>query len=216
MKRVPLGPQITNGLDLSHYNPYVEFDRILANGYAFVFLKATEAISANDPTFARRWNLLGRLGFIRGAYHFFHPAYDPVKQAENFLQTVGPTKASDCLILDWETTDDVPSIRDVANAIQWLTYVEVKTGTRPIIYSSPYFLAALGALSASFTKYPLWIAHYTEGAPLIPDPWKKCDFWQYSESANVLGVRGPVDANYFNGSLAELRAFVQTLHKPIT
>ena len=46
----------------------------------FVFMKATEGGDHADDTFPFNFDQAHRYGFIRGAYHFFSPKTDPLKQ----------------------------------------------------------------------------------------------------------------------------------------
>ena len=86
--------------------------------------------------------------------------------------------------------------------------MQQKTGKKPILYTGSYFWDG-NKLGSKHAGYPLWTAHYTSAAcPLVPDPWTQWTFWQYTSSASVAGVTGNVDANRFNGTLAQLKAFI--------
>ena len=52
--------------------------------------------------------------------------------------------------------------------------------------------------------YPLWMARYTSLWPSPIYPWAGWDFWQYSDSGKIPGVKTHVDLNWFNGSEEEL------------
>ncbi|MGI8769247.1 MAG: GH25 family lysozyme, partial [Propionibacteriaceae bacterium] len=58
--------------------------------------------------------------------------------------------------------------------------------------------------STAFTRYPLWIAHYTTGSPKIPGGWRTWTFWQRTSSGSVSGISGHVDLHRFNGTSAQL------------
>src|SRR6185312_14244080 len=101
-------------------------------------------------------------------------------------------------VMDWESTDDLPSSMDRQNAILFLEGVKTLSGRNPMIYGSPYFLNELTAVRPEFKRYGLWIAHYGTQCPLIPEPWSNWTFWQTSESYNLPGS-GLVDKDLFNG-----------------
>ncbi|CAK0739612.1 lysozyme [Azospirillaceae bacterium] len=65
-------------------------------------------------------------------------------------------------------------------------------------------------LDESFTRYPLWLAHYGVLTTLTPAPWKQWTMWQFTDSGSVPGLASGhhVDSNYFNGSIEQLKAFV--------
>ena len=87
-----------------------------------------------------------------------------------------------------------------------------------MIYTSPGFWNSYGKnkttgqFEASWSYYPLWIAHYTTAsAPILPEPWKSANvpwlFWQHSNTGDGLkfGAESKaIDLNWFNGSQAEL------------
>ncbi len=77
-------------------------------------------------------------------------------------------------------------------------------GRTPILYFSPYFWIDHLGNATNFTHYPLWIAHYTSGHPLVPGGWQTWTFWQRTSSGSVRGIGGHVDMNRFNGSSAQL------------
>jgi len=108
------------------------------------------------------------------------------------------------MTMDWETTDGDAANHDVEAGWAFLDHIEKATGKIPIIYGSPAFLRELG-LPALFTRFPLWVAHYGVSQPLIPTPWKTWTFWQCNENANVAGIANPCDADFFNGTLEQLK-----------
>ncbi|HXU02879.1 MAG TPA: GH25 family lysozyme [Polyangia bacterium] len=49
------------------------------------------------------------------------------------------------------------------------------------------------------------------GCPVVPAPWKRWSFWQFTDGrsgsvVDVPGVSGPCDCDWFDGSLADLQA----------
>ncbi|SDH56798.1 glycoside hydrolase family 25 protein [Nonomuraea jiangxiensis] len=175
----------TYGLDVSHYEPLYNW---AASPAQFGIIKATEGVDFRDASFARHWQELGKKGIVRGAYHYGHPAGDPIAEANYFLSTVNaqPAKPGDLLVLDLETTDgkSVPEVN--AWAKTWLSYVKAKTGVAPMFYSSWRFANIYGH---GLSDYPLWVAHYgkEKGTVTPPADWKTWTIHQYSES--------PIDQN---------------------
>lgn len=205
MIKVPSHGETIKGFDVSHYQSNFDFQKARIDGNAFCFLKATEGVSYVDKAFHSHWAKAKSAGLLVGAYHFFHPKQDPEDQAEHFAKTVGSLSADDLpCVLDWETTDNVPSDTDRLRALAFLERIHTLTKKNPIIYMSPYFGQSI-SLTVEFSHYPLWIAHYGTSAPLIPLPWKYWTFWQYSEHET--------DHNLFNGGMEQLRRL--TLANPI-
>lgn len=204
----PSNPSTTiAGIDIYHGDTVNSWAAIKASGINFCFIKATEGTHYLDPEFKKNWAACKQAGIIRGAYGFFHPSQDPVKQAEVLCSTVGILEPTDLpLTLDWEVTDDVSPSTDEMRGLTFLLKVEELSGKKPIIYGGPYFLEDM-ELSANFSGYPLWLAQYNTTAR-IPSPWKAWTFWQTGDSGHVPGMGNPVDMNKFQGTLDQLKEFI--------
>lgn len=201
------GP-VVRGLDVSHYQPKINWSQVKAGGYEFAFLKATEGLTRRDPLYLQHKAGAKIAGLMVGAYHFFRPNIDPIAQAAHFARTIGPQHSPQDLppVIDFEVSDGAPGADDVSEASIFCQELQRITGRLPIVYTGPYFFQALGASTKGFEKYPLWIAHYGTRCPLVPAPWSKWTFHQYSEKGNIPGVAGDSeDANLFNGTLADLK-----------
>jgi GH25 family lysozyme M1 (1,4-beta-N-acetylmuramidase) len=194
------------GIDISFYQGNVDWAKIKADGISFAFVRVSDGLANPDSKFARNWSNMKAVGLIRGAYQFFRPRLDAAKQAQLFLDMVGPLGA-----------DDLPPVIDVEDAggqsptvvkqkIQtWIDIVKAATGRTPIIYTGPSFWTN-DIANPSFPEYPLWIANYGVTCPETPSTWDTWAFWQYTDSGTTDGVDGPVDTNTFNGNMAALLA----------
>lgn len=184
------------GIDVSDYQPNVNWPLVANSGMSFAFIKATEGATLVADSFARNWSALKSVGMMRGAYHFFRPATDVQRQVDNFLRTVKLEAGDFPPVLDIESTGNLASGEIIDRMTLWLDAVEKETGFRPIIYTYPGFWEKLG--TKRFADYPLWIAHYTTAeSPWVPGGWNSWLFWQYTDRGRVSGVSGNVDINIF-------------------
>ncbi|MGC8857172.1 MAG: GH25 family lysozyme [Anaerolineae bacterium] len=207
------------GIDVSYWDSEIDWSQVQSSGVRFAFIKATEGETYTDPTFATNWAGAKSVGILRGAYCFFHPNVDAIKQADLFIQTVKARNDNGELppVLDLEAHDQQSNAVIISKAKTWLDRVEQAFGKKPIIYSGYYFLKdhfseASGEPPAWVKDYPLWIAQYpgtyTPGMqPALPKGWLNWAFWQYSETGQVKGIKTNVDLNFFNGSLDDLYRF---------
>ncbi|MEA5496442.1 GH25 family lysozyme [Limnoraphis robusta] len=187
------------GIDVSDYQPNVDWKAVVDAGITFAFIKATEGESFVAELFNTYWKQSKANGLLRGAYHFFRPSASPQGQAYNFLATVKPEAGDLPPVLDIETTDGLDSQTLCDRAQEWIEIIERESGFRPIIYTYPGFWQSLN--TKRFSEYPLWIAHYTTAEqPLIPGGWKTWLFWQFTDKGEVTGVNGGVDVNLFEVS----------------
>jgi lysozyme len=192
---------------------------VRATGQRFVIVKATEGETYTDPTFNNDWTGAKAAGLLRGAYCFFHPNLDPVKQATRFISVVKAMNDDGELphALDLEVTDGVSQDKIIANAKIWLDQVEQAFGRKAFIYSGVSFLEAnfsvLGGGPPPWAKdYPLWLAwypnQYTDGmTPAMPRGWYSWTIWQYGDKGVVNGINAKVDMDLFNGTLDDLYKF---------
>ncbi|MEM0999631.1 MAG: glycoside hydrolase family 25 protein [Bacteroidota bacterium] len=193
-----------HGIDVSHYQGKINWNKVEKAGVQFAFIKATEGKSIVDPRFARNWKQARKHNILRGAYHFYRPSVHSEEQARLFLSKVQVKPGDLPPVLDLEVTDGrSPAIirKGVRN---WMRIVEKETGVRPILYTMPRF--ADDYLGDALGEYPLWVASLRRRKPQVPRAWKHWTFWQFTHHGRVKGISGDVDRNYFPGTPEELRA----------
>ena len=206
------GSTTTFGIDVSKWQSTIDWPSVKADGVVFAIVRVSDGTQNLDEQFAANWQGTKAAGIIRGPYQYFRPAQSATAQAELFvtqIEQAGGFESGDLPgVIDVETTDGV-SESDAIQAVQtWIDYVESHTGRRPIIYTGSYFWDD-NVVGNNFSDYPLWTAHYTSAAcPLVSDAWDHWTFWQYTSSGSVSGISGNVDEDVFDGSLADLEAFI--------
>jgi lysozyme len=189
---------LTFGIDVSHHQGKIDWDKVKAGPTNFVFMKATEGTSFVSPTFRSNWDAAA--GLNRGAYHFFRPSVSGAEQAAHFLATYRPRKGDLRPALDIEDFDGSSKAGFQREVDAWLDAVGTAiSDKRPFIYTSASFWQKIGNPS-KYSDCPIWVAHYTRAAgPNLPKGWSDYTIWQYSQSGTVDGVRGDCDVNLFNG-----------------
>ena len=192
---------------------------------AFGFAKATEAADWTDPAFQANWRVLGSEGKVRGAYHFFHPAVPAVAQAQYFVGAVkaGGLVPGDILICDAEISSGLAGEEFSSASAERRSHVPLKSGPPlastggavlqlldtvhslagpecPVLLYTDLYMAesVLGECSG----YPLFIAYYASSPPGV-STWRSWTFWQHEAG----GGQGGGDADYFNGTAAQLLAW---------
>ncbi|MEO6601303.1 MAG: GH25 family lysozyme [Polyangiaceae bacterium] len=198
---------VAEGIDLSGYQPTVDWAKVTASGIAFAFIKATEATTLVDHAFADHWTRAKQAGVLRGAYHFFRPKQDAEAQAKLFLaQLADPGELPP--VLDVEVINGVALAQIATGIVRWLDVVSNSLG-RPIVYTSPSFWNSLPEIPEIAAKADLWVANWGARAPASVHGWSKWTFWQYTNKATISGIPGiaAMDEDRFSGSNAELRAY---------
>ena len=147
-------------------------------------------------------------GIVFGAYHFARPdlhPFNPVPEADHFVDTAQPAPGNIIPVLDLERSGDLTPAQLTDWVLQWLGQVTARTGVRPIVYTSPNgwkdrMADATAIADAGYTV--LWVAHWNVAAPTLPandwqgNGWK---IWQHSNCGDVPGIDGCVDLDHFNG-----------------
>lgn len=76
------------GVDVSRWQGVMNWPKTKAAGTWYAFIKATEHTTWVDPLLDENWQGARAAGLLVGGYHFFRPGYDPVAQANHFVNTV--------------------------------------------------------------------------------------------------------------------------------
>ena len=191
------------GIDVSYYQGKIDWNKVLTDDIHFVYVKATDGITYTDPKFSENQYNLTKSKVAYGAYHFFEPKDDGVKQAENFLSKVKIHENMLAPVLDIEITQNTDKETIKKHAKEWLETVSKKLGCKPIIYSySSFYKENLGS---DFLEYPIWIADYTKEPNLLNDK-DKLVMWQHTQKGDVRGIDTMVDKNLFFGDFCKLKS----------
>lgn len=198
-----------HGIDISHYQDEVDWNKLRAIDqygdtvlFNFAFIKATEGLLIEDAMFDEHWEDAKDHHVIRGAYHYFLPDRNAKVQAANFISSV-KLKAGDLPpVVDVEEMRGKSKEELVKSLKDFLKVVEEHYHVKPIIYSNLNFIEDF--LADDFRAYKFWVAHYYRSEISTIDSID-CLFWQHTDKADLLGVRGNVDANVFNGTEYDMK-----------
>lgn len=196
-----------HGIDVSHHQGTINWEAVKATEkqkypIRFAFMKATEGGDYKDRRFAENFRQAREVGLIRGAYHFYNPNSEPIRQADFYISQVKLEKGDLAPVLDIERKPrDKAKLQ--ADLVKFLNRLEQHYGVKPIIYTS-YKYRARYLDAPEFAKYPLWIAHYYVDSLSYEGPWQ---FWQHTDYGTVPGIDESVDLNVFNGSLTDIQRY---------
>lgn len=193
-----------HGIDVSHHQDRIDWKALKGVQHAqfpvrFVFIKATEGGDFKDRAFDYNFAEADSAQFIRGAYHFYNPDTDPLKQADFFIDNVKLKTGDLPPVLDIEKRPkDATKLKK--DLLVWLDRVERHYKVRPVLYTSYKFKNKYLSDSV-FNTYPYWIAHYYVDSVTYDGEWK---FWQHTDAGTMPGIGEQVDLNVFNGSMSDL------------
>lgn len=200
------------GVDISHFQGDIEWQKVNKKQIHFVIIKSTEGGDWRDPNFKLNWKGAREAGFVTGAYHVFTKR-NGEKQA-NFYSSIVP-KTKGCIrpcvdlisrkhvLLNWGDTI-------ITELKAFNTVIKKKFGVLPIIYATKDILDHI-KFKQHF-KNPIWIQQYH---PSNPEHSIKQSYvlWQYTISGNkkyhelYKNSRSDkrVDLDRFNGDYNDLK-----------
>lgn len=196
------------GIDVSHYQGVIDWEKLAGQELDFAFIKATEGSSYLDECFYDNWQAAGKTDLYIGAYHFFSFDSEGKNQAEFFISTVGNLEGKLSPVVDVEFYGDKaynpPEKEAVVTQLgEMLSALEEHYQVKPIIYTT--YTVYNQYIKGDFQEYPLWIRNvYYPPDVTLRGAW---NFWQYMDTAVLEGYSGTekyIDMNVFRGTKEEL------------
>lgn len=182
----------------------INWNAVRDAGNQFAIIKATEGLDYVNPFFVQSSIGVKAAGMFRGTYHYADVRQPAAAQATKYaLLTLGNGLPGDLPpVIDFEESKGLGR-QDLINWLhEFLNTAQAITGKQPMIYTYPNFWRTAMGNTTEFNMYPLWIADYNGGqGPSLPLPggWGSWAFWQYTASANIPGIGGGVDRNFYGG-----------------
>jgi GH25 family lysozyme M1 (1,4-beta-N-acetylmuramidase) len=222
------------GIDVSNFQPNVNWASMKTAGIKFTFTKATEGVDFVDASFHN--HMVGAIaaGMPIGPYHFARlnsgetiPT-DAIDEANDFVDAIQQYYNTPAMVLrpviDYEQIPNDPVSPSVkAYVSKWLRdfsgVVQQRLGVAPIIYTC-CALNTSTYLEPDIAQYPLWIAKQNGTNTFDPSSpptaankgiWSDYTFWQWSGTGSVGGI-SPIDRDVFKGTMEELGQFIPSYH----
>ena len=125
-----------DGIDVSHWNPNINWYQVYNAGYRFAFVKATEGNGWVDPDFITNMTNGKNDGMFMGAYHFARPDLNTnaALEANYFVSIAGPYISKGYLrpVLDIERHNTLGQTA-LSNWVHtWMDTVKNATGVEPL------------------------------------------------------------------------------------
>jgi len=204
--------QPVHGIDLSKFQPAVDWPTARANGVSFAFIKATEGGDQIDPMFRQHWQGAARAGIPRGAYHFFYHCRPAAEQARFFIANVPRSPGALPPVLDMEWTPTSPTCRTRnspayirSEAQIFIAALQAHYGQRPILYTAIDFFEDNQMWRVKGADF--WLRS-VKAHPSDLYNGQNWTFWQYSGTGKVPGIAGQTDLNVFNGSAQDWQTWL--------
>lgn len=190
------------GIDVSHHQGSIDWNKVAQDDVAFAFIKATEADDVKDRLFTENTTRAQHAGIKTGAYHFYSLRYGGEIQANNFTGMIGSSSLQLPPVIDLEYVGNTkirPSKVDFQKELQiFIDTVSEHTGSTPVLYTTYEFYDDY--LYPEYKDSPIWIRDVLSKPNSDIKNWI---FWQYNPRGRVDGIEGPVDLNVYRGTKEE-------------
>lgn len=210
------------GIDISHHNKTIDFNRVKVSGVDTVIIKATEGASYTDPKFLEHYNNAKDKGFNIGFYHFLYELSDPIKQAEHFWNAIKDKAYNVIPVLDAERNKDGKFNRTSYTdfCLAFLKRFKELSGIDCIVYTYTSFANSL--MDSRLKPYLLWEANYYVNNGLEHNRKGLTNIWgnniighQYTSTGKVGGIVTDVDLNNFTEDILINKASDSVENKPV-
>ncbi|WP_162150188.1 GH25 family lysozyme [Arthrobacter sp. H14] len=209
-----------NGMDVSGWQPDVDWQEQWNMGARFAYVKATEGSGFTSDTFNRQYSGADNVGMIRGAYHFALPQVGNARSQARFFVNNGGGWTADGRtlppLLDIEHNPypdyfgNMCYNMDASQMVDWVqdfsSQVMRMTGRKPMIYTTYAWWTECTNNSTAVNKHDLHVAAYPypgyeDGFDIwMFGGWRDYTMWQYSATGPFEG-----DSNHFNGDYKDLQ-----------
>lgn len=197
----PSSNTIYNGIDVSEYQGYVNYNLVKESGIDIVYIRSSEGTNFIDPYFRENYNNAKNAGLKVGFYHYVtsRSVEEAVIEADYFASVIDGTSPDCLLAMDFEYFGGLSSFEVNAISRAFLERLESVTGKRAIVYSDAY--NAGNVFDSSISNYPLWIAEYGVNEPELYRNWSAWTGFQYSDVGRISGIDAYVDLDKFTENI---------------
>ena len=184
------------GIDVSHYQGHIDYNKVKAAGYEFVMINAGygKYLHQKDPYFEVNYKNAKSAGLKVGAYWYSYAISenDAKEEAKVFKQVIKGKKFEMPVVFDIE--DKVQrgiSQKRIGQIVTAFCTSMEKSGYFCSLYSYADWLKSKVPLAVR-KRFDVWVAHFGVSKPDYTAPH---GMWQYTSAASVPGVYTRCDCN---------------------
>ena len=181
------------GVDVSHHQGEVDWQRVRRDRIGVAYLKATEGSGFTDPLFRAGARAARSAGLRVGGYHYFSLCSPGAPQAVHFANVLDAAPARSMpAAIDLEllgNCPDPPPRPDLLKEVRaFIDIVERRTGQQVVVYAYPEFEARYRFAESLDRRQ--WVRRIGNRPPT-----RDWFIWQKDDQAAIDGISGPADLN---------------------
>lgn len=184
---------ISMGIDISEWQSDIDFKKVRRQGYSYVIIRTGFGWEYEDVHFKEHIEGAKKAGLQVGVYHYSHATtpYQAELEANLVMDIIEDYYLDLPIFYDIESDRQNHLTRDeLTEIVQTFVQTLESNGYNPGIYAAESWFRDRIDMN-QFEEYPKWIASYTNYLSYEGD----YDYWQYTDTGNVNGVRGNCDIN---------------------
>lgn len=193
------------GIDISHWNSCIDFDKVKASGIDFVIIKAGGSDKGfyTDSKFRENYEKAKAAGLYVGAYYFagkkFRGMEAGIAEAQRFIDILKGLKFEYPVFIDIEAQENRYKEEITDAAVAFCNMLE-SAGYYVGIYASDISGFKDKLNHERIKSYAHWVARYGNE----PEVCKEYGIWQYSSKGSVNGISGSVNMDISTVDYAKL------------
>lgn len=200
----PSSNVVYEGIDVSAYQGYIDYERVRNAGIEVVYIKSSEGTTLEDPYFRTNYDNAKANSLKVGFYHFIRARNEEEarNEAEFFARVISGTNPDCRLAMDFEVFGDL-SVEEINRiSFAFLQRIQEITKKECVVYSDAY--NARNTFSRELAQnYPLWIAEYGVETPIDNGKWEYWVGFQYTDAGRIDGIEGNVDRDKFTDGILQ-------------
>ena len=188
------------GVDVSQYQQEVDWQQVYEAGFEFAFIRigyrGNTSGELYEDELARQHLSGARAAGLDVGVYFYSQAISPTEAAEEAawcLEFLDSEALELPVVYDWEwggsgTRTEEMDRQTLTECARTFCEAIEAAGYRSMLYFNSHVSRDLLELQ-QLQEYPFWFAQYRDGMDFA----YKVDFWQYTETGTVPGIKGKVD-----------------------
>lgn len=136
----PSSETIYNGIDVSEYQGYINYNEVRNSGIDIVYIRSSEGTNFVDPYFRENYNNAKEAGLKVGFYHYVtsRSIDEAVREADYFASVIEGTSPDCLLAMDFEYFGGLSNgeVNEISRA--FLERLEAVTQKKAMVYSDAY------------------------------------------------------------------------------
>ena len=197
-----------NGIDVSAFQPNINWTTVAASGIEYAIIKLTESTKYENNLDHDQSVKAKAAGLKIGYYHFAHchvTSHSATDEANFFVSVIRKNSIPTADIipaLDAEqfflngVEQKIPASVSLESWIKEFCSVMAQNGFPTVmLYSNPSFLNQYLKPNHSLGNMPLWLSEYNSSLTVLPRGWTEVAIWQNSGAGHVNGYSGQIDTD---------------------